>query len=73
MLDIRAELIFFLQERDRSKRFDFLLKQTEIWGHFMQPAYQEALDCATKDKSDSGDSPPGPSNKRKRKAPFTLP
>lgn len=25
----------FLQEQDRSKRFDYLLKQTELFGHFM--------------------------------------
>ncbi|ODN00061.1 SWI/SNF-related matrix-associated actin-dependent regulator of chromatin subfamily A member 5 [Orchesella cincta] len=30
-------------ESDRGKRFEYLLKQTEIFGHFMKPAYEEAL------------------------------
>ncbi|CAL8109612.1 unnamed protein product [Orchesella dallaii] len=29
-------------ESNRSKRFEYLLKQTEIYGHFMKTAYEEA-------------------------------
>lgn len=43
------------QETDRSKRFDFLLEQTEIWGHFLKPAYQQALGFESNDK-DKGTS-----------------
>lgn len=33
---------FVLQEADRSKRFEYLLKQTELFGHFMSTAGSKA-------------------------------
>ena len=31
-----CEIFFLPQEKDRSNRFGFLLKQTELFSHFMQ-------------------------------------
>lgn len=31
----------FLQQTDRTNRFEYLLKQTELFAHFIQPAAQK--------------------------------
>lgn len=33
--------LYFLQQTDRANRFEYLLKQTELFAHFIQPAAQK--------------------------------
>lgn len=58
--------IFVFQENDRSKRFDYLLQQTEIFAHFMtnnakdkgaSPAKKPGRPPKIKDGNKSGGAP----------------
>ncbi len=54
-LNVDGLFAFYLKEADRAKRFEFLLEKTEFWGHFLKPAYQEALGFDSKE-NDKGTS-----------------
>lgn len=38
---INNYVVLYLQQTDRTNRFEYLLKQTELFAHFIQPAAQK--------------------------------
>lgn len=41
MLSLNQFVFLYLQQTDRTNRFEYLLKQTELFAHFIQPAAQK--------------------------------